>query len=801
MPQFTPWNVPSPFPNVLYNPAAVDQAIAASQSQLGELDVARQRLGLEQRKLDLTQAGNAALLGDGSATAPPADTTPFEQQMGSAEGGNSADKVNQLGYAGQFQFGARRLADLGLYTAAPGEDLKANQWKGMFHIAPYNVASLDDFLKSPAAQHAAFVQHVADIDKTIDATPGADKFDRNGLRAVAHLGGTSALKSFIAAGGNLDRADDNGTSLKQYYAKFAQGGPAALQQSFGSVHGPGGPPSALPAVQPGGRVGAAWVDPNAPLPVPPIPPAGGAPFNPNAGPRVAGAPAAGEPGGVVPPVTGGDPNAPVQIPPPTVPGSADASPLVAPSPIALRTGGTDVAGPGAGQTALPSVEQPNRLYQTGLPGITISGPGNPLAPPGTAPGAAVAPPPAAQAAPVPPPVVQRPPVLQPPPAPSRAIQLEPVIQDGPLAGLTASQARLARSAALSGAPTAELAARMEAWRQQNITNRQTAATAAAQQQQADFARQQWLYEQQVKAASTWEDIGNGMTRNRVTGETKYAGPPTPRMIITPAGDVLEALPGGGVRKVDPADPAAIAARKAAEAQGTGVGQDVAKQLPALAAQGRNAATAIGNIDYGMNQVREATKAGIPTGYFSQGLATAAAAAKSLGIDTSALGVNPEAVGNIQSAQKTLGVVAGAILQQAIGKGGQITDAKIEHFIHTQPGIETDPHAIERVLNWARSQFVYENEMSTAAMKEAADSPTGTLPLNWQARYYRDKGFAPIYDPGSGEMKQPEGQAPSREPPPGPPATAPVNPSARKAGATYQTPKGPLQWTGTGWVAP
>ena len=92
-------------------------------------------------------------------------------------------------------------------------------------------------------------------------------------------------------------------------------------------------------------------------------------------------------------------------------------------------------------------------------------------------------------------------------------------------------------------------------------------------------------------------------------------------------------------------------------------------------------------------------------------------------------------------------------------------------------------------------------MCTAAMKEAADSPTGTLPLNWQARYYRDKGFAPIYDRGTGEMRQPEGQPPTREPPPGPPTTAPVNASARKADIVYQTPKGPLKWTGTGWVAP
>ena len=68
-------------------------------------------------------------------------------------------------------------------------------------------------------------------------------------------------------------------------------------------------------MRPRGNVSTAWVDPNAPLPVPPIPPAGGPPpFNPNAGPRVAGAPPA-LPGAIVPPVTGSDPNAPVQIPP------------------------------------------------------------------------------------------------------------------------------------------------------------------------------------------------------------------------------------------------------------------------------------------------------------------------------------------------------------------------------------------------------------------------------------------------------------------------------------------------------
>ena len=167
------------------------------------------------------------------------------------------------------------------------------------------------------------------------------------------------------------------------------------------------------------------------------------------------------------------------------------------------------------------------------------------------------------------------------------------------------------------------------------------------------------------------------------------------------------------------------------------------------------------------------------------------ALKSLGLLTDKIpfiNVDPSAIGNIQTARKTLAIVSGAILQQALGDQSQITDAKIQHFIHAQPGIETDPQALSRVLNWARSQFVYENEQSRAAVAQAATSPTGTLPLNWQAQYYRDHGFAPIYDPGTGEMQQPDGGAPGRQPPAAPPPMAPVNPSNRVAGATYTTPE-------------
>ena len=365
------------------------------------------------------------------------------------------------------------------------------------------------------------------------------------------------MQAFVASGGNLNRADANGTTLKNYYQRFAQGGAPVLQKTFGSVHGPGGPPSDLPAVQPGGNVSTAWVDPNAPLPVPPVPPADGGPppFNPNAGPRVAGAPPA-LPGAIVPPVTGSDPNAPVQIPP-ARPGAFRADPPSTGRFSGRRAGcpftdraadgrdgcrrtrrgtGRHVAGGRRAESDVSDGDSRHHDRRAALQHARPTSSGRSGRHHGAASQAQ------AQAAP---PAAQRPTLPQPSPPPSRAIQTEPLIQGGPFDGLTQGQAQAARAAGASLVPTATLAAQMQTWRQQNIANRQTAATAAAAQQQAEIARQQWLYEQQVKAG--WEDAGNGVIRNRYTGETKYAGPPTPRIGTDESGRQFEVLPGGGMR--------------------------------------------------------------------------------------------------------------------------------------------------------------------------------------------------------------------------------------------------------------
>ena len=806
MPDFTQWNVPTPFTNVLYNPMAVDKAIADNQSTLGNLDISRQKLELEKSQIaDAKQAGQSLIDSLTSGTAPSGDVTPFEQKMGLAEGGSDPTVVNKQGYAGQFQFGSERLADLGLYTPAPGEG--KNGWKGQFHIAPYNVSTLQDFLNNPAAQHAAFVAHVADIDKAIANTPGADKFDQNGLRAVAHLGGVGGMRNFVASGGNLNSQDANGTSLKNYYQRFASGGPAALQQAFGSVHGPGGPPGSGPGVQPGGNVSTAWVDPNAPLPVPPIPPAVvPPPFNPNAGPRVAGASPAGAPGsvpvvtpqaapGVAPTdlTTGHSGRPTVYPPPPTITGQADeTAPAVAQTKTAMRLNGTDVAGP-PGVVPAPPDAQPNRLaYGTDLPGVTIGLPTNGMAPPAAVPApvttAAAAAAPTAAPAPV-----ARPAIPTPPPALQRAIPPPQVLPSG----LTAADTQIVASMVQGRTPTAQVAQFIEGAKQRNTALQQQYLSNQAAVDQANYERQRNAQTDAI-ARQTAARLGmpegympdaNGnpvrmpglpppaVPANYIWDEGKSAfidtngqhPPVTPRpgsLTVLPDGSVAQPKPGGGMTILQPSDPAAIALRKAAEAQGTQLGQDNAKFVAAMADQGQNANNAINNIDDGVNQIALAAKGGIPTGYFAPWMGTIAAAAKSVGGDDLAkfaAGVDPGAVGNLQTAEKMLGVVSGKILDQIIGKG-QMTDAKIQHFIHTQPGIATDPQALARVLNWARTQFVYEHEMSNAAMADAARDPNGALPLNWKAKYFHEHGFGPLFNPRTGEMGQPDGATPPREPP-------------------------------------
>jgi len=105
-------------------------------------------------------------------------------------------------YVGSLQFGDARLQD---YKKATGSSF-----------------TQDEFKANSALQDRVAAWHIADIDKTIDGLGlNTDGYNRDGLRAVAHLGGKSGMKKFVRSNGEYNPSDELGTSLQDYYDKFA----------------------------------------------------------------------------------------------------------------------------------------------------------------------------------------------------------------------------------------------------------------------------------------------------------------------------------------------------------------------------------------------------------------------------------------------------------------------------------------------------------------------------------------------------------------------------------------------------
>ena len=105
-------------------------------------------------------------------------------------------------FSGALQFGSARLAD---YKTATGSSF-----------------TQDEFKADSALQDQVAAWHVADIDKAIDALGDkASQYNRDGLRAVAHLGGKGGMKKYVQSKGSYNPEDELGTSLLDYYDKFA----------------------------------------------------------------------------------------------------------------------------------------------------------------------------------------------------------------------------------------------------------------------------------------------------------------------------------------------------------------------------------------------------------------------------------------------------------------------------------------------------------------------------------------------------------------------------------------------------
>ena len=143
--------------------------------------------------------------------APEPEQLSFLEQLEASESSGEADAEITIKdgrrFVGKLQFGKARLQD---YQNATGTTF-----------------TQDEFIKDTALQDQVATWHIADLDKAIDALgDDAADYDRDGLRAVAHLGGKSGMKKFVQSKGDYNPADELGTSLQSYYEKFAQRGDA-----------------------------------------------------------------------------------------------------------------------------------------------------------------------------------------------------------------------------------------------------------------------------------------------------------------------------------------------------------------------------------------------------------------------------------------------------------------------------------------------------------------------------------------------------------------------------------------------
>lgn len=227
-------------------------AAAAAAFNAGDADV-----GLGLLKLGQTQKqeadwlkANAGIFGGGvPAVASPGSTAPVAgpaSLIQNESGGNwkaQNDAVGSggaVGHFGRLQFGQARIQDaINSGALPPG-------------------TTPQSFMASPELQKRAEAWHFSDIDQKIQQN-GFDKLigqsingvpiTVDGLRAVAHLGGTEGMKKFVESGGRYNPADRNGTRLSDYFARHGGGGSVAQPQPVQAAQtaAPGDDPAKLRA--------------------------------------------------------------------------------------------------------------------------------------------------------------------------------------------------------------------------------------------------------------------------------------------------------------------------------------------------------------------------------------------------------------------------------------------------------------------------------------------------------------------------------------------------------------------------
>jgi hypothetical protein len=152
------------------------------------------------------------------------DRDAFRTSLASIEDPTGA-AINPSGHIGRYQFSTGALHGAGAYEPAPGENLRANQWKGAIVLPGGRRMTRDQFLADPQAQEDAFTAHVGNLDREI-AARGLDRYvgtrvmdqpiTRSALYAMMHMGGPEGTARFLRSGGVYDPADANGMRISTY---------------------------------------------------------------------------------------------------------------------------------------------------------------------------------------------------------------------------------------------------------------------------------------------------------------------------------------------------------------------------------------------------------------------------------------------------------------------------------------------------------------------------------------------------------------------------------------------------------
>ena len=209
-------------------PDKVEEFIQA-QIDNGNMDQTAADNWLIQNKQNIV-AAKARILVDGSIAnstpgfqvADPVRGTPIgtflDRMIGSESSGRPDASVtidDGRTFSGLGGVGQARLTDMINAGVVP---------KGMT-LAQFSTA------ENAGLQRTALEWHFKDIDKAIDATGALNRgYSRDGLRAVAHLGGQPGMRRFINSGGRYNPDDSyttpdgtvtKGTKLSDYYNKFS----------------------------------------------------------------------------------------------------------------------------------------------------------------------------------------------------------------------------------------------------------------------------------------------------------------------------------------------------------------------------------------------------------------------------------------------------------------------------------------------------------------------------------------------------------------------------------------------------